>query len=101
MSCLTLCKIPSSECFAIAVRKSNGVLVPVICIPCTTHHSKTELGRRSSATRASVSLAVTGLEKRDQLLCLARPHLLERHVEPRIRCGHRDNMLDAGLECRG
>jgi hypothetical protein len=34
----------SAQCSAIAVRKSNGVLVPVMCIPWTTHHSKMETG---------------------------------------------------------
>src|SRR5262245_56382381 len=44
------------------------------------------------------SLAVAGLEQRDELLRLARPHLLERHIETRIRRGHRDDVLDARLE---
>src|SRR5262249_7423471 len=35
---------------------SNGVLVPVMCMPWVTHQSNTELGRRSSATSASVAL---------------------------------------------
>src|SRR5215468_8179977 len=46
-------------------------------------------------------LAVAGLEQRDQLLSLAGPHLLERHIEARIGCGHRDDMLDTRLERSG
>jgi hypothetical protein len=52
--CLTLCRMPSSECCAMAVRKSNSVLVPVMCIPCVMHQSNTELGVRCRATSVSV-----------------------------------------------
>src|SRR5215471_2481674 len=44
------------------------------------------------------SLAIAGFEPRDQLPGPAGPHLLERHIETRIRCGHRDDVLDARLE---
>src|SRR5207248_191304 len=43
-------------------------------------------------------LAVAGLKPRDQLLGLPRPHLLERHIETRIRRGHRDDVLDTRFE---
>src|SRR5690348_11365414 len=44
------------------------------------------------------ALAVAGLKPRDQLLGLPRPHLLQRHVETRIRRRHRDDMLDTRFE---
>jgi len=37
--------------------------VPVMCIPWTTHHSNIELGKRSSATMASVPLRSPALNR--------------------------------------
>src|SRR5215471_15053196 len=42
--------------------------------------------------------AIARLEKGDQLLRLPGSHLLECHVETRIGCGHRNDVLDTRFE---
>src|SRR5882724_8265656 len=91
--------MPSSECCAMAVRKSNGVRVPVICIPCVTHQSNTEFGVRCSGHERLGSLAVACFD--NDINCCALPGAICFNVisRPEYVVGQRNDVFDPRLEC--